>query len=290
MSNWFYYNQSGERIGPVTTATLKLLCQQGVVTSETVIENTGGRTIVAGKVRGLEFPTLLRASKMVVAPPESSEVYGVASPGSRTTPFAEPKKPRAVSHAAPENPFTLPDNPFVGPPFLEPTPDDDASDKKGGGLLKAFAWLVGGCLALFIVFVIIMHVQPTQEKSAGNTPSSSKEFSISSIFLSPSILEAKKQEATIFIMSMKSPLNYFELDHGRYPATMEGLGALVEPPDGVDVSKGSWPYIDSNTLKSDPWGVPYQYMCPGQHNPDSYDLWSLGPDGIPNSGDEIGNW
>ena len=30
----------------------------------------------------------------------------------------------------------------------------------------------------------------------------------------------------------------------------------------------------------DPWGNPYQYACPGTHNPDSYDVWSLGPDGI----------
>jgi general secretion pathway protein G len=31
-------------------------------------------------------------------------------------------------------------------------------------------------------------------------------------------------------------------------------------------------------------------MCPGTHNPDSYDVWSLGPDGINGTQDDIGNW
>jgi general secretion pathway protein G len=31
------------------------------------------------------------------------------------------------------------------------------------------------------------------------------------------------------------------------------------------------------------------YLYPGKHNPDAYDLWSLGPDGV-ESDDDIGNW
>ena len=55
MSNWYYYTQAGERIGPITVATLKLLAKQGNITPETVIENNDGKAALAGKVRGL-FP------------------------------------------------------------------------------------------------------------------------------------------------------------------------------------------------------------------------------------------
>ena len=40
----------------------------------------------------------------------------------------------------------------------------------------------------------------------------------------------------------------------------------------------------------DPWDNPYQYMSPGIHNPDGFDVWSFGPDGINGTQDDIGNW
>ncbi|MGE9296101.1 MAG: type II secretion system protein GspG [Puniceicoccales bacterium] len=40
------------------------------------------------------------------------------------------------------------------------------------------------------------------------------------------------------------------------------------------------PYIENPSVLIDPWGHPYQYRCPGVHNPDSYDIWSLGEDGV----------
>ena len=101
---------------------------------------------------------------------------------------------------------------------------------------------------------------------------------------------AKKGEATIFIKSMKVPLDTYFMDHGRYPLTAEGLEALLSPSDSVDLSKGEWPYIDPSAAKLDPWGMPYQYEYPGRRNPNGYDLWSLGPDMASDTGDEIGNW
>lgn len=73
---------------------------------------------------------------------------------------------------------------------------------------------------------------------------------------------------------------------GRYPSSEEGLGALKKAPAGAE---GRWrgPYIKD--LPEDPWGNDYQYKYPGTHNPESYDIWSLGPDGVP-SDDDIGNW
>ena len=102
---------------------------------------------------------------------------------------------------------------------------------------------------------------------------------------------ANKGAAKLFIDSLKTPLDTYLLDHGHYPTTAQGLHALLEPTDDVDQSKGPWPYIDLGTGRgTDPWGQPYQYQYPGQRNTAKYDVWSLGPDMTPDTGDEIGNW
>jgi len=54
-------------------------------------------------------------------------------------------------------------------------------------------------------------------------------------------------------------------------------------------SKWDGPYLDRDVPK-DPWGNPYQYGSPGPYNPDSFDVWSLGPDGVNGTQDDIGNW
>jgi len=85
----------------------------------------------------------------------------------------------------------------------------------------------------------------------------------------------------------KLPLVSYMTDMNSYPTTAQGLEALVAQPAGAE---GRWkgPYMDK--LPDDPWGEPYQYRYPGKHNPNKYDVWSLGPDRKPDSGDEIGNW
>ena len=41
----------------------------------------------------------------------------------------------------------------------------------------------------------------------------------------------------------------------------------------------------------DPWDRRYRYCRPGRHGgEDPFDLWSLGPDGRDDTGDEIANW
>jgi hypothetical protein len=55
MANWYYYNENGDKIGPIPPTTLKELARQGLVTRETKIENGNGRTALAGSVSGLTF-------------------------------------------------------------------------------------------------------------------------------------------------------------------------------------------------------------------------------------------
>jgi len=88
------------------------------------------------------------------------------------------------------------------------------------------------------------------------------------------------------IANMEVALDAFEIDTGRYPATDEGIGALVEQPTDVKVWHG--PYIKRG-VPSDPWENPYVYRCPGRYNTSGYDLYSFGPDGQ-ESGDDIDNW
>jgi general secretion pathway protein G len=43
-------------------------------------------------------------------------------------------------------------------------------------------------------------------------------------------------------------------------------------------------------IAKDPWERDYRFAAPGKHNPESFDVWSVGPDGQDGSADDIGNW
>jgi general secretion pathway protein G len=89
----------------------------------------------------------------------------------------------------------------------------------------------------------------------------------------------------------KQPIHMFQLNTNQFPTTAQGLDALLNPPaDLANANKWQGPYMDQNPLPLDPWGQPYQYMCPGRANPDTFDIWSVGPDGQDNTADDIGNW
>jgi general secretion pathway protein G len=85
------------------------------------------------------------------------------------------------------------------------------------------------------------------------------------------------------------------MDNARYPTTEQGLDALILEPSSDPAPRNFQPggYIQGGALPADPWGEPYQYRAPGEHNPHSFDLWSLGADGA-DGGDgldaDIGNW
>jgi general secretion pathway protein G len=96
--------------------------------------------------------------------------------------------------------------------------------------------------------------------------------------------ESKIKAAAVDIHSIGTALEAFEVDNGRFPSDSEGLAALVSaPPDCPN-----WHQILPK-LPVDPWNQPYQYHFPGQHNPQGYDLWSLGPDHSGNN-DLLNNW
>lgn len=98
---------------------------------------------------------------------------------------------------------------------------------------------------------------------------------------------ARKTAEMAVNQALKTPLTAYKLSMGSYPSTEEGLAVLLRAPAGEKARRWTGPYAD--TIPDDPWGNPYQYRYPGQHNTDRFDLWSMGPDGR-TSEDDIGNW
>ena len=76
------------------------------------------------------------------------------------------------------------------------------------------------------------------------------------------------------IDALQKSLDQYRIDTGRYPATEQGLAALVARP--ADEPRWSGPYL-AKAVPADPWGRAYLYTSPGQHG--DFDLQSLGKDG-----------
>jgi general secretion pathway protein G len=87
--------------------------------------------------------------------------------------------------------------------------------------------------------------------------------------------ESKVKAAKIQMQSFSSALDLFNLDTGRYPASGEGLGALIQSTGAIPAWNG--PYLKGGVLPNDPWGKPYVYRSPGEHG--AYDILSYGSDG-----------
>jgi len=104
--------------------------------------------------------------------------------------------------------------------------------------------------------------------------------------------EANHAKAVADIESLSNALDQFYLHNGRYPTSDEGLNALRARPQSEDLPNWDGPYI-KRAVPPDPWDSDYIYICPGDHNPDSYDLYTLGRDGKEGGGGsdaDITNW
>jgi general secretion pathway protein G len=89
------------------------------------------------------------------------------------------------------------------------------------------------------------------------------------------------------ITTFESRCERFNIDMDRHPTTAEGLAALVQAPT-KDPQNWRGPYLKS--IPKDPWGNPYIYVSPGQHNPGGADISSAGPDGKLGTEDDVNNW
>ena len=119
MANWFYYDATGTKFGPVESATLKALARHGVIRPETVIENDAGKRGHAGAILGLEFAS-------VISPP---------FPPSSPSPPAPP-----VNH---DNMNTSP------PPTNSPVVESTSAASSPSGVLLVLKSTSGGILEVY---------------------------------------------------------------------------------------------------------------------------------------------
>src|SRR5690348_11569604 len=94
--------------------------------------------------------------------------------------------------------------------------------------------------------------------------------------------QARKSTAKVDIeTNIATALDLYEVDNGQYPTTEQGLEALlIKPATAPDPKNWSGPYLKKKQLPVDPWGRKYNYVSPGIHNKEGYDLSTFGPDGI----------
>ena len=118
--------------------------------------------------------------------------------------------------------------------------------------------------------------------------------------------KAANSRAQAEIAAMEAGLESYKADNGIYPITTSPRGSLNNSGSLVDFLVGgpkkyfSFKLTQTQLVSGvvcfiDPFGRPYNYYCTtplaaDQMNQATFDLWSLGPDGLDNTADDITNW
>jgi len=90
MANWYYYDSSGSRQGPVDSDMLKRLAQFGEIVPTTKVETEEGRQSTAGKIHGLEFGTSYSPYSPAPVPPPTPAPVPYPFTSSTSTPMPSP--------------------------------------------------------------------------------------------------------------------------------------------------------------------------------------------------------
>lgn len=98
--------------------------------------------------------------------------------------------------------------------------------------------------------------------------------------------QALKDAAKGQIGVFKTAISTYQLYAKSYPSSLKDL--VDKPSDSKLAEKWHGPYLDR--MPVDPWENEYKIAAPGKHNTESYDVWSIGPDGQDGTADDIGNW
>lgn len=96
---------------------------------------------------------------------------------------------------------------------------------------------------------------------------------------------AKDTAVRADVQSISTQLKLYESMNGFYPTTEQGLQALVTQPE-TEPKPTRW-YQLFREFPKDPWQNNYIYKSPGIKHPESYDLYSAGPDRKPDTADDV---
>lgn len=94
------------------------------------------------------------------------------------------------------------------------------------------------------------------------------------------------------IGNFEAALKSYYTDMLTFPSTEEGLAALVKAPADEAKARKWTGYWDDEVVPADPWGNAYNYEYLGAQDGgrDFPRISSSGPDGQPNTDDDIINW
>ncbi len=117
------------------------------------------------------------------------------------------------------------------------------------------------------------------------------------VFVLPQQKGAEKNTTRLFLSQLANAIDTYRLNMGHYPTEQEGgLDALVKKPSFENERMGEkWqgPYLKPGTQLGDPWGhrVHYELSEKGAEGEKvgalPYKLSSFGPDGQPDTDDDI---
>ena len=104
--------------------------------------------------------------------------------------------------------------------------------------------------------------------------------------------KADLKTAATQIGNLEAALEMFKVDARRFPSTEDGLTVLIDTPTDERLArKWAGPYLDDELLPMDPWDNPFHYEYPpSQGKRDFPNIFSAGPDGEPNTNDDVINW
>ncbi len=115
---------------------------------------------------------------------------------------------------------------------------------------------------------------------------------IMTAIVAPNILgnqeTAKLKKAAVDIQQLENALEMYKLRNSVFPTTEQGLEALVSLPSLEPVPRNYPAEGFIKRLPQDPWGNDYQLLSPGEMG--IIDIFSNGPDQLPGTDDDIGNW
>ena len=91
------------------------------------------------------------------------------------------------------------------------------------------------------------------------------------------------------IRSLEAALMQYKTLNRHYPTQAQGLESLVTRSTIAPLPQ-RWSQMVKLEALIDPWDRKIQFRNPGIRNRTGFDVFSLGPDGIESTDDDIGNW